>query len=166
MTVSAPPPFDDFFRAQAPAVSRFLRGWMGPDDADECLQETFLAALESYDRFDGRHPTAWVLRIARRRAVDAHRAGSRRPRFSELPEEQMPAATDRVDGLDGDVWQLAAALPEKQRAALILRYALDLRYREIGIVLGCSEQAARRSGHEGLKRLRAEIEEVGADVVR
>jgi RNA polymerase sigma factor (sigma-70 family) len=48
-----------------------------------------------------------------------------------------------------------AALPEKQRSALVLRYGLDLAHREIGAVLGCSEAAARRSVHEGIAKLRA-----------
>jgi RNA polymerase sigma factor (sigma-70 family) len=47
-----------------------------------------------------------------------------------------------------------AALPEKQRAAVTLRFVADLSHREIGAVLDCSDAAARRSVHEGLKRLR------------
>jgi RNA polymerase sigma factor (sigma-70 family) len=46
-------------------------------------------------------------------------------------------------------------LPAKQRAAVALRYAGDLPHDEIGHVLGCSEEAARRNVHEGLKKLRS-----------
>ncbi len=45
-------------------------------------------------------------------------------------------------------------LPDKQRAAVVLRFALDLRYREIGMAIDCSEAAARRSVHEAIKSLR------------
>jgi RNA polymerase sigma factor (sigma-70 family) len=48
-------------------------------------------------------------------------------------------------------------LPPKQRAAVLLRYAGDLSHREVAVALGCSEEAARRSAHEGLKRLRLEM---------
>ena len=46
----------------------------------------------------------------------------------------------------------------------MLRFALDLRYREVGEAMGTSEEAARRSVHEGLKSLRKSdaIEEVRA----
>ena len=46
-------------------------------------------------------------------------------------------------------------LPGKQRAAVVLRFASDLPHDEIGRVLGCSEEAARRNVHEGLKKLRS-----------
>ena len=44
--------------------------------------------------------------------------------------------------------------PAKQRAAVVHRYVNDLPYADIGAVLGCSTDAARRSVHEGLKKLR------------
>jgi RNA polymerase sigma factor (sigma-70 family) len=55
------------------------------------------------------------------------------------------------------VWDRVRHLPPKQRAALLLRFAGDLSHREVGVALGCSEEAARRSAHEGLKRLREEL---------
>jgi RNA polymerase sigma factor (sigma-70 family) len=58
---------------------------------------------------------------------------------------------------DDDMWVRVRALPEKQRAALLLRFAGDLSHREVARALGCSEEAARRSAHEGLKRLREEM---------
>ena len=56
--------------------------------------------------------------------------------------------------LSDEIWAEVAGLPDKQRAALVLRYALDLPHREIGAVLDCSEAAARRSLHEGISKLR------------
>jgi RNA polymerase sigma factor (sigma-70 family) len=58
---------------------------------------------------------------------------------------------------DGEVWARVAELPDKQRAALLLRYAGDLSHAQVAAALGCSEEAARRSAHEGLKKLRLEI---------
>jgi DNA-directed RNA polymerase specialized sigma24 family protein len=48
------------------------------------------------------------------------------------------------------------ALPDKQRTAVALRFVADAAYAEISAVMGTSEEAARRSVHEGLKRLRLE----------
>jgi DNA-directed RNA polymerase specialized sigma24 family protein len=56
---------------------------------------------------------------------------------------------------DSAIWSAVAELPPAQRAAVVLRFAVDLRYRDVGAALGCSEQAARRSVHEGLTKLRA-----------
>jgi RNA polymerase sigma factor (sigma-70 family) len=55
------------------------------------------------------------------------------------------------------IWTAVGALPPKQRAAVALRYGADLPHSEIAAALGCSPEAARRSLHEGLKRLRREL---------
>ena len=57
----------------------------------------------------------------------------------------------------GEIWQLVARLPERQRVAVALRYLADLSHAEIGAAMGTSEEAARRSVFEGLRRLRAEL---------
>ena len=51
-----------------------------------------------------------------------------------------------------------AELSEAQRAAVALRFAADLAYREIGEALGCSEEAARRRVADGLRELRRTID--------
>lgn len=132
----------------------FLRAMVGPHDADDCFQETFIAALRAYERMDGRHPRAWVMTIARRKAIDHHRARARRaePR-GELPEI---AVTDRRP--DREIWEAVAGLADGQRAAIALRYAADLPYREIAAALDCSEDAARRRVADGLRALRKNID--------
>jgi RNA polymerase sigma factor (sigma-70 family) len=156
---AAQPPFQCLVTEHAGSVAGFLRGMLDPEDAEECAQETFVAALRAYDSFDGRHPRAWLLAIARRKAIDHRRAADRRPRPSG--EVDSLAAPERSDASDPGIWAEVAELPDKQRAALLLRYGLDLRYREIGEVLDCSEAAARRSAHEGIAKLRTgRVEEV------
>lgn len=131
---------------------------VGHHDAEDCFQETFIAAMRAYDHMDGAHPRAWVMTIARRKAIDHHRARARRP----LPRDEMAeiAAPDRGGGLgdlDGDVWSAVAELSESQRTAVALRYAGDLAYREIAAALACSEEAARRRVSDGLRALRQTI---------
>lgn len=163
MTPRAPkapqPPFQRLVSEHAPTVAGFLRGMLDPDEAEDCTQETFIAALRAYDSFDGRHPRAWLLAIARRKAIDQQRASGRRPLTSV--EIESVAAPAQPDASDPGIWSEVAELPDKQRVALLLRYGLDLPYREIGEVLDCSEAAARRSAHEGIAKLRAtRVEEV------
>ena len=79
---------------------------------------------------------------------------------SAIPVEEVPevAVCDPEPAIGGqDTWEQVRALPPKQRAAVLLRYAGDLSHREVAAVLGCSEEAARRSAHEGLKKLRLEL---------
>jgi RNA polymerase sigma factor (sigma-70 family) len=151
---SALPPFQAMVDAHARAVAAFLRGMLRPEDADDALQETFLAALRAYPRFDGANPRAWLLTIARRKAIDEHRKAARRPQLLAEPDAFPADSSEGADLPADELWAAVGELPPKQRAAVVLRYAVDLRYREIGQALDCSEAAARRSVHEGLKSLR------------
>ena len=157
-----PPPFQAFLDEHHEPVLAFLRGMVGPQEADDCLQETFLAALRAYPRADARNLRAWVLTIARRKAIDHERGRSRRADPVADPAELAGGAIDgRMPGMserDGEIWTAVGSLPEGQRAAVLLRFAVDLRYRDIGRALGCSEQAARQRVREGLGRLRTEAD--------
>jgi RNA polymerase sigma factor (sigma-70 family) len=97
---------------------------------------------------------AWVLTIAHRKALDAHRARARRA----LPVADAAAVDDRSSPATGapdeKLWGAVAELPPRQRSAITLRYLADLPHREIAVAIGCSEEAARRSLHEGLTKLR------------
>jgi DNA-directed RNA polymerase specialized sigma24 family protein len=149
------PPFQRLLDANRDEVWRFLVAAVGRDAADDCFQETFMAALRAYPRTRVDNPRAWVLTIAHRKALDHHRAHARRPApVGALPDVPAPPAPEPGD--EG-VWARVRDLPPKQRAALLLRFAGDLSHREVAAALGCSEEAARRSAHEGLKRLREEL---------
>jgi DNA-directed RNA polymerase specialized sigma24 family protein len=150
-----PPPFQRFLDENRDDVWRFLVAAVGRDAADDCFQETFLSAMRAYPRTRVANPRAWVLTIAHRKAIDHHRARAARPvPVGAVPDAPAPAAPEA--GGDG-VWARVRDLPPKQRAALLLRFAGDLTHREVAAALGCSEEAARRSAHEGLKRLREEL---------
>jgi RNA polymerase sigma factor (sigma-70 family) len=155
MAVPSPPPFQALLDEHAEAVLGFLRAMVGPVEAEDCFQETFLAALRAYPRLE-RHGElrAWLFTTALQKASDNHRPRTRRPTpVPEVPVDPSQSTTGEPGERDG-LWRLVSTLPPKQRAAVALRYAGDLRYREIGTALGTSEAAARRSVHEGLKKLR------------
>ncbi len=150
------PPFQRFLDCHRDDVWRFLVSSVGPVEAEDCFQETFIAALRAYPRLRAdSNLRAWVLTIAHRKALDAHRGrkrravpgrragGGRRTRQHHLRRH----ATRRCGSAVGE-------LPARQRSAVVLRYVADLPHREIATAIGCSEEAARRSLHEGLSRLR------------
>ena len=149
------PPFQAFLDAHADEVLRLLAGLVGRDQADDCFQETFIAALRAYPTLAPEsNLRAWVLTIARRKAIDAVRARQRRavPTAESDLEAWTAPPWEPVEG-DG-LWGAVGALPVKQRTAVFLRYALDLGYPDVARVLESSEAAARRNVHEGLKKLK------------
>lgn len=173
MSVSLPP-FQALLDAHARDVHRFLMASVGPVEADDCYQETWLAALRAYPRLrDGANLRAWIFTVAHRKAIDHHRARARRPAPVDGTEALAgvgataaaapvvaPAAAP-APGLPPDasgLWSQVAELPEKQRTAVALRFVGDAAYAEIATVMDTSEEAARRNVHEALKRLRKDYE--------
>ena len=152
------PPFQKLLERHQGDVLGFLIATVGPQDAEDCFQETFLAALRAYPRLeDDGNLRGWLLTIAHRKAIDHHRARKRRATpVGEQPEVPDPRATTESLASSG-IWRMVAALPPKQRSAVALRFACDLPHREIATALGTSEDAARRNVQEGIKRLRLEL---------
>jgi RNA polymerase sigma factor (sigma-70 family) len=149
------PPFQRFLDAQRDTVWRFLVSSVGPDEADDCFQETFVAALRAYPRLRaGSNLRAWVLTIAHRKALDAHRGRARRALPVAEPDAHQRDASSAPAAPDAELWEAVRALPDRQRSAVVLRYVADLPHRDIALAIGCSEPAARRSLHEGLAKLR------------
>jgi RNA polymerase sigma factor (sigma-70 family) len=167
MTVTLPP-FQSLIDEHRSDVYRFLRASVGPHDADDCFQETFIAALRAYPRLRAdSNLRGWLFTIAHRKALDSHRARSRRAiPVADLPErvgetlgrspimEAEGRSPSYLNGGEPELWCAVGSLPTKQRAAVLLRFAGDLAYREIGEATGTTEEAARRNVHEGLKKLR------------
>ncbi|MGB2940511.1 MAG: RNA polymerase sigma factor [Candidatus Dormiibacterota bacterium] len=171
------PPFQALLDDAGDDVFRFLVGTVGMPEAEDCFQETFLAALRAYTEVkDDSNLRAWVFTIAHRKVIDSHRARSRRPLPAGSPVEvavvgptgplaagptgapvaAADAALARTTGESAmcDLWESVRELPPKQRIAVAHRFINDLAYREIARLMGTSEEAARRNVHEALVRLR------------
>jgi RNA polymerase sigma factor (sigma-70 family) len=146
------PPFQVFLDAQRETVFRYLVAMIGPVDAEDVFQETFISALRAYPRLrPDSNLRAWALTIANRKAIDAIRARKRRA----VPVADVPEVAVR-DGRpeDHDVWSAARNLPASQREALLYRFAADLPYSDVAEALGTSEEAARQRVSEGIRQLR------------
>jgi RNA polymerase sigma factor (sigma-70 family) len=148
------PPFQRLVDEHARSVLRFLVASVGATDADDVLQDTLLAALRAYPPPSDGDLRAWLFTIAHRKALDLHRARARRPvAVAVLPETAVRDPERADDGL----WGRVAALPERQRAAVLLRFVGDLPHREVAAAMGTTEEAARRALSDGVARLRKEM---------
>jgi len=165
------PPFQRFLDEQRDVVWRLLVSSVGSSDAEDCFQETFIAALRAYPKLrPNSNLRAWVLTIAQRKALDTHRARARRalpvgdPTGVEASNPISPGsgasanASEHTPAHDELLWAAVGELPERQRSAVVLRFVADMRHREIAESIGCSEEAARSSLREGLNKLRKVVE--------
>ena len=122
------------------------------------VQAGFAQALREQQSFRGEGPLeAWVWRIVVNAALVARRLRVAR---REAPETVGIAAANGRGGESG-VRACVAALPERQRLAVYLRYYADLDYRSIARVLGVevgTVSATLSSAHEALRRSMKEVE--------
>jgi RNA polymerase sigma factor (sigma-70 family) len=156
----SPPPFQRFLDEQRDPVWRFLVASVGREHADDCFQETFLAAMRAYPRLrDADNLRGWALTIAHRKALDHHRSRARRAvPVGDLPDEPDGRAPGDDDGHAGEAaWASVRELAPRQRAVLTLRFAGDLSHAQVARALGCSEAASRQAQREGLAALRREL---------
>ena len=124
------------------------------DLAAEAVQEAFARAIRARSGFRGEGPLeAWVWRVV---VNEARRlAAGRQSVAGELPEAASPngGAADADEALRARI----AALPERQRLAVFLRYYADLDYRTIGSVLEVETGTVSATLHAAHRALREAI---------
>ena len=155
-----PEAFGVLYERHRLAVYRYLRTRTpSEDDAGELTAVVFeraLKAIPSY-RQTGGGIAAWLIRIARNAAVDAGRRATAVPLVEDIPDgHRSNAPEERVLAHEAASSLVAAvnSLPEIQREAIALRYAGGLTAREIGEVLGKSDQATQKLLSRALATIR------------
>jgi len=123
------------------------------DHVDDLVQEVFLAAWESLDKFRGDSPLRnWLLGIARHKVEDHYR---RRLRELQLQEEHEtardePASSDDLDEVlarrqTGQTTQeILKTLPETYSMILLWRYWEKRSLRDIAVQIGRTEKGVER----------------------
>ncbi|MBD8609924.1 sigma-70 family RNA polymerase sigma factor [Frigoribacterium sp. CFBP 13729] len=155
------PPFDRVVELHGTTVLRVCRALLDPTDADDAWSETFLAALVAWpDLPPDVNVEAWLVTVARRKALDVIRARGRRPQPVEhLPEsgadgDSSSAAFDEVLARDDALLRAVRSLPEGQRDAVVLHHLAGLSHLEVAELTGRSHAACRRSAADGVAALR------------
>jgi RNA polymerase sigma-70 factor (ECF subfamily) len=139
-----PDAVERFVRAVHRDVVRYVAHLSAdPQAADDLAQDTFLRALGSLHRFEGRSSArAWLLSIARRAVIDSFRHAAARPRLSDTRDWQVAVEFAQPCGLPGfdegiALLDLLAVLPADRREAFVLTQLMGLPYAEAAEVSGC-----------------------------
>ncbi|WP_435225626.1 sigma-70 family RNA polymerase sigma factor [Streptomyces sp. Tue6028] len=139
-----PDAVDLFVRALQRDVRHYVT-YLGadPQSADDLTQDTFLRALGSLHRFEGRSSArTWLLSIARRAVIDSIRYSSSRPRLSDTDDWESAAERTQprdLPGFDDGValTELLDTLPDDRREAFVLTQMVGLPYAEAALVSDC-----------------------------
>ena len=136
-------------------VYRYVLGLTrSTEDAEEITADTFERALRNWQSIPPR-PVPWLLLTARRIATDRWR---RARRLTRILRASHPGEHEPSTGSETEFWgwfdAVAAALTDRQREVLILRYQRDLTDADIGTVMGLSESGVRSLAARALAVLR------------
>ena len=164
---SRPMTFEEVYEKYAAQVHRYcvvlLRDAAAAEEvAAQALAQAF-AAFDPPDSSDD-HIRLWLMRIARNACMDHLRERSRLRRLFGLLVLNREASPDpealAITHLE--MRRLLAALPRlrpRDRDLLALRCGAELSYREIGELLGLSENSATAASHRAMHRLREKLED-------
>lgn len=130
--------------------------------SEDIVQSAFLRVYERIEQFEARRPFGpWFLRIV---VNDTLKALTRRQSVSLdvdsglhsllPPASDNPYATIESAETKEEVWQTLEDLSPGQRAAVVMRYYMDLSDLEISIALRIPQSTVRRRLHDARKRLR------------
>jgi len=127
--------FEGWYRQEHAALVNSLFLFSGSlDQAREATDEAFARALARWPRVRAmEHPRAWTYRVA---VNSLRRATGRRSRERSLLGSDPVVWPVEVPA--PEVWSAVAALPERQRLAVLLRYVADLSEPQIANVMGIS----------------------------
>ena len=156
--------FERLVAIHADAVYRVAAGYVGPDEAEDAAQETFVRVHQGLRGFAGESSLrTWVLRIAANVAL-TRLEKRRRTRARPIDEAGEPAARGREPGEAAEVEEQRAAvrravaeLPEKERAVAVLRGMEGLSFEEVARVLGIKRPTAESRMARAKERLRAAL---------
>jgi RNA polymerase sigma-70 factor (ECF subfamily) len=148
-------------RRHGRTVGRLCMALLGSRaEADEAMQETFLAAALAIGSYRGEGTVrAWLLSIARRTCARRLETRTRRAGRLELVHDAgagQPLPDEAVDAEQRGrrVRQALGELRPSEREVLLLRYEAGLGFREVAQACGIDEATARKRASRALDRLR------------
>lgn len=135
-------------------------------DAEDLTSQVFLQVYRDLPRYHQRGAfSVWLFTIAHARLVDYYRKNSQRSRREvsfenlEIPGAGTDLSTQAVQKADIEqVIKLLNSLDEKDQRLIQLRFMAELSYREIGQILHCKEDTARKSVARLVDRFKQQME--------
>jgi RNA polymerase sigma-70 factor (ECF subfamily) len=144
--------FETLCRRWERPLHRFLVRQSGPADADDLFQETWLRVARAAASFDpSRRFSTWLFQIALNLCRDRGRRTTAEP--VDPTELDATAATPSDPTARLDARRLLDALPDAQRAAVVLRYWHDLPEDDVATILDIPRGTVKSRLHQAMRRL-------------
>lgn len=110
-------------------------------EAEDIVQESFLAAYRNRDKFDGNNLSAWIYKITYSRSLNQLKK-RKIFYFSEIHSEAV--LSDKDEGLSDETLRALRKLKPKERALLYGRIMDERSYEELSLITGISPPTLRK----------------------
>jgi len=153
--------FDQLFSRFEGRLVRFLSQMVGPTQAMDVTQITFLKVHQNRHRYQaGRNVAAWVFTIARNTALDFLRSAPRRREKTGIEIDVGKDAPRPDPHRDRRIRAAIDQLPEAQKQVILLHWFAGLTFEEVSQIVGATSAAVRVRAHRAYKKLRVSLESV------
>src|SRR5262249_5873554 len=165
------------YRRHVPMVYKLAAQALGPDAAEDIVQEVFASVWKNAQTFDpSRGPVRpWILQIARSRVLNELRRRSRKPESGEERDaSDMQELPDGASAPDQSLWdeyrrsavrQASGNVPHPQRQALSLAFFDELTHEQVADALQVPLGTTKTRIRSGMQRLRVALAAIAAVVV-
>lgn len=153
-------PMEEIYQEYARTVFKYLLSKTHDEDlAEELTQETFYQALKSIDRFDESCKiSTWLCAIAKNQLHAYRRKHPEMKTLEELEQAELSVESAEQNALDTlarvDLMKQLHSCPEPYREVMYQRIFGNLSFKEIGEIMGKSENWARVTFYRGKEKLK------------
>ncbi|MBU5483325.1 sigma-70 family RNA polymerase sigma factor [Clostridium sp. MSJ-11] len=150
---------EEIYREQAQTVYRFLYSYIHDADlSEELTQETFVRAMKSLHRYNGKCKiSVWLCQIAKHVLYQEFEKKNRNKtttldenmEFSTYSTEELVISSENKK----EIYKMIQSLDDTTREVMYLRFTGDLSFKEIGEILNKTENWARVTFFRGKSKL-------------
>lgn len=155
--------FEELYRLHAPRLYGLARRLVGPEDADDVLQEIFLTVHRKLSLYRGESAlSTWLFRLGTNVCLDHLRSrATRTGRMNDVLDEEVAdhAGAGPILGVVArlDLERALDALPPRARSVFVLHDVEGLDHQDVASLLGIAEGTSKSQLHKARMRLRQQL---------
>lgn len=157
---------EEIYKEYSKIVYKYLISITNNDElAEELMQETFESAVKNINKFRQECSVkTWLCTIAKNKWIDFYKKKKKlnETNIDEINEKFLISNSFEEDYTDKEqiinMYKKIHKLDEKTKEVIYLRIKSDFSFKEIGSIMGCSEEWARITFYRGKIKLKEELE--------
>lgn len=156
---------DEIYKEYSKYIFNYLSSFTSADIAEELMQETFYSAMKNIHKFKNNSSLkTWLYKIAKNKLIDYYNKTNKIKEITldNVNESLLLSNSFEEDCIDRDelinVYKKIHKLDEKSKEVVLLRIKCEFNFKEIGRIMGKSEEWARTTFYRAKIKLKEDLE--------